>query len=97
MLIIDIIVEVVLNCHISASKAIVSLYNLYIKRLCASSKDIKEHCIELLFLYLYLLADAKENLNRIIKQVVRIAYVLVAVVLELRELRNYISVKLIVA
>lgn len=97
MLIINIIVKVVFNCYVRASKAVVFLYNLYVKRLYLSSKDIEEHCVKLLFLYLYLLADAKENLNLIIKQVVRVACVYVAVVLKLRELRNYISVKLIVA
>jgi hypothetical protein len=53
--------------------------------------------VELLLLYLYLPADAEENLDLIIKQVVRIACVLVAVVPELGELRDRIRVKSIVA
>lgn len=97
MLIIDVIIEVVLDCHVSASKAVVSLYNLYVERLCTSSKDTGEHCVELLLLYFYLLADAKENFDLIIKQVVRVACVLVAVVLELKELRDRIRVESIVA
>ena len=93
----DIMVEVVLDCHVRAGKAVVSLYNLYVERLCASSKDTGEHCVELLLLYLYLPADAEENLDLIIKQVVRIACVLVAVVPELGELRDHIRVESIVA
>ena len=93
----DIMVEVVLDCHVRASKAVVSLYNLYVERLCASSKDAGEHRVELLLLYLYLPADAEEDFDLIIKQVVRIACVLVAVIPELRELCDRISVESIVA
>ena len=77
---IDIIVKVVLNCYVRISKAVISLHNLYIERLCSSSKDTREHCVKLLLLDVYLLADAKEDLNLVIKQVVGIACVLVAIV-----------------
>jgi len=53
--------------------------------------------VKLVLLYVHLLADAKEDLNLVIKQVVRIAYVFVAVVLELRELRAFDCVKAVVA
>ena len=53
--------------------------------------------MKLLLLDIYLLADAKEDLNLIIKQVVGIACVLVVVVPELRELRDRIGVESIVA
>jgi hypothetical protein len=97
VLIIDIIVKVVLNCYIRFSKAITSLYNLYIECFCPPSKDIGKHSMELFFLDIYLLTDTKEDLNLIIKQIVRIACVFIAIVLELRELRNCVSVQLIIA
>jgi hypothetical protein len=53
--------------------------------------------MKLLFLYIYLLADTKEDLNLVIKQIVCIACVFVAIVLELRELRNYVSIKPVIA
>ena len=53
--------------------------------------------MKLVLLDVHLLADAEEDLNLVIKQIVRIACVFVAVVLELRELRNSVGVKLIVA
>ena len=97
VLMMDIMVEVVLDCHVRASKAVVSLHNLYVESLCSPGEDAWKHCVELLFLYLYLPADAEENLDLVIKQVVRIACVLVAVVPELRELCDRISVESIVA
>jgi hypothetical protein len=48
-------------------------------------------------LNIHLPADTKEDLDLVIKQVVRIACVLVAVVPELRELRDRIGVKSVVA
>jgi hypothetical protein len=92
VLIIDIIVKVVLNYYVRFSKAITSLYNLYIEYFCSPSKDTGKYSIELFFLDVYLLIDAKEDLNLIIKQIVRIACVFIAIVLELRELRNCVSV-----
>jgi hypothetical protein len=59
-------VKVALNCHVRISKAVISLYNLYIERLCTPSKDIGEYCVKLLLLDIYLLADTKEDLNLII-------------------------------
>jgi hypothetical protein len=96
VLIIDIIVKVVLNYYVRFSKAVTSLYNLYLECFCTPSKDTRKHSIELFFLDIYLLTDTKEDLNLIIKQVVRIASVFITIVLELRELRNYISAKLII-
>jgi hypothetical protein len=92
VLVIDVIVKVVLNCYIRTSKAITSFYNLYIERLYSPSKDTREHYVKLLLLDIYLLVDTKEDLNLIIKQVVCIAYILITIILELRELRNYTSV-----
>ena len=97
MLIIDVVVEVVLNYYIRTSKVIISLYNLYIECLYLSSKNLEKYYIELLFFYIYLLVDTKEDLNLIIKQVVRITYILITLILEFRELRNYICVEPVVA
>jgi hypothetical protein len=93
MLIVDVIVKIVLNCYICLSEAVASLYYLDIEHLCASYKDTRKHCVKLLFLYVYLLADTKEDLDLVIKQIVRIACVFVVIVLELRELRNYVSIE----
>jgi hypothetical protein len=97
VLIIDIIVKVVLDCYVCPSKAVASLYYLDVEHLCASYKDTGKHCVKLLFLYVYLLADTKEDLNLVIKQIVRIACVFVAIFLELRELRDYVSIKPVIA
>jgi hypothetical protein len=88
----NVMVEVVLDCCVRASKAVVSLHNLYVEGLCSPSENAWKHCVELLFLDIYLPADTKEDLNLVIKQVVRIACVFVAVVPELRELRDRISI-----
>jgi hypothetical protein len=66
VLIVDVIVKVALNCYIRISKAIISLYNLYIEYLYTPSKDIEEYYVKLLFLDIYLLVDTKEDLNLII-------------------------------
>jgi hypothetical protein len=97
MLIVDVIVKIVLNYYICLNKAVASLYYLDIEHLCTSCKDTGKHCVKLLFLYIYLLADTKEDLNLIIKQIVHIACVFIAIVLELRELRNYVSIKPVIA
>ena len=73
-------VEVVLDCHVRIGKAVASLHNLYIERLCSSSKDTREHCVKLLLLDVYLPADAEEDLNLVIKQVVGVACILIAVI-----------------
>ena len=93
----DIMVEVVLDCHVRISKAVVSLYNLYVECLCTPGEYTGKHCVKLLLPDVYLPADAEEDLNLIIKQVVGIACVLVVVVPELRELRDRIGVESIVA
>ena len=90
-------VEVGFNCYVRISKAVIPLYNLYVERLCTPGKDTGKHCVKLLFLDVHLPADAEEDLNLVIKQVVRIACVLVATVLELRELCDCVGVESIVA
>jgi hypothetical protein len=97
VLIIDIIVKIGLNCYVHFSEAVTSLYYLNIEHLYTSCKDIGRHCVKLFFLYVYLLADAKEDLNLVIKQIVRITCVFVAIILELRELHNYVSIELVIA
>jgi hypothetical protein len=53
VLIVNIIIKVAFNYYIRISKAIISLYNLYIERLYLPSKDIKEYYVKLLFLDIY--------------------------------------------
>jgi hypothetical protein len=67
VLIIDIIVKIVLDYYIRLGKAIASLYYLDIEHLCASCKDTGKYYVKLLFLYIYLLVDTKEDLDLIIK------------------------------
>ena len=93
----DVVVEVVLDGHVRAGEAVVSLHNLYVESLCSPGEDAWKHCVELLFLNIHLPADTKEDLDLVIKQVVRIACVLVAIVPELRELRDCVGVESIVA
>ena len=66
MLVVDVIIKVVLNCYVRISKAVIPLYDLYVKRLRAPSKDTVKYYVKLLLLDIYLLADAKEDLNLII-------------------------------
>jgi hypothetical protein len=66
MLIVDVVVEIILNCYVRTSKAIISLYNLDVEHLCAASKNIREYCIKLFLFNVNLLIDAKEDLNLII-------------------------------
>jgi hypothetical protein len=93
----DIMVKIVLDYYIRLGKAIASLYHLDIEHLCASYKDTGKHYVKLLFLYIYLLVDTEEDLDLVIKQIVRIACVFVAIVLELRELRDYVGIKPVIA
>lgn len=86
----------VLNYCIHASKAVISFYNLYIECLYTSSQYAGKHCVELLLLYVHLPADAKEDLDFIIKKIVRIACVLITTIPELRELRDSISIEPII-
>jgi hypothetical protein len=53
--------------------------------------------MKLLFLDIHLPTDAEEDLDLIVKQIVRIACIFVAVILELRELRDCVSIQPIVA
>ena len=53
--------------------------------------------MKLVLLDVHLPADAEEDLDLVIKQIVRIACVFVAGVPELRELRDSVGVKSIVA
>jgi hypothetical protein len=52
--------------------------------------------MKLLFLDIYLLTDTKEDLNLIIEQIVRIAHIFITVILELREIRDCVSIQLII-
>jgi hypothetical protein len=97
VLVIDVVVEVVLDCHVRTGKAVISLYNLYVECLCTPCKDARKHCVELLFLYVHLPADAKEDFDLVIEQIVGVPCVLVAIVLELRELRNCVGTELVIA
>jgi hypothetical protein len=53
--------------------------------------------MKLLFLDIHLLIDTKEDLDLIVKQIVRIAYIFITIILELRELRDCVSIQPIVA
>jgi hypothetical protein len=53
--------------------------------------------MELFFLDVHLPTDAEEDLDLIIKQIVRIACVFIAVVPEFGELRDCVGVQLIIA
>ena len=90
-------VKVVLNCHVRTNKAVVSLHDLYVEGLSTPGKDTRKYCVELVLLYVYLLADTKEDLDLVVKQVVRIACIFVAIVLELRELRDLVCVEAVVS
>ena len=59
-------VKIGLNYYIRASKAIISLYNLYIDYLYAPCKDIGKYSIQLFLLDINLPTDTKEDLNLII-------------------------------
>jgi hypothetical protein len=93
----DIMVKVVLDCHVRFGKAVTSLHDLYVECFCPPSKDTGKHSMELFFLDVHLPTDAKEDLDLIIKQIVRIACVFIAVVPELGELRDCVGVQLIIA
>jgi hypothetical protein len=97
VLVIDIIVEIVLNYHVYLSKAVASFHNLDVEHFRASCENAGKHCMKLLFLDIYLLTDAEEDLNLIVKQIVRIACIFITVILELRELRDCVSIQLIIA
>jgi hypothetical protein len=96
MLVIDIIVEIVLNYYIRLSKAVIPLYNLYIEGLCAPCQDVRKHSMELLFLDIHLLADAEEDFDLVVQEVICVPCVLVAVVPELRELRDSVCAQPVV-
>ena len=66
MLVVDVVVKIVLNCHVRTSEAIVSLYDLDVEHLCAASKNTRKHCIKFFLFNVNLLTDAKEDLNLII-------------------------------
>jgi hypothetical protein len=96
VLVIDIIVEIVLNYYVHLGKAVASFYNLDIEHFRASCENAGKHCMKLLFLDIYLLIDAEEDLNLIIKQIIRITCIFITIILELRELRDYVSIQLII-
>jgi hypothetical protein len=94
---IDIMVKIVLDYYVRLGKAIASLYYLDVEHLCASCKDTGKYYAKLLFFYVYLLADTEEDLDLVIKQIIRIACVFIAIVPELRELRDYVGIKPVIA
>jgi hypothetical protein len=96
VLVIDIMVKIVLNYYIRLSKAVASFYNLDVEHFRASCENAGKHCMKLLFLDIYLLTDAEEDLNLIIKQIVRITYIFITIIPELRELRDYVSIQPII-
>ena len=66
MLIVDVVVEIVLNCHVRTGETVVSLYDLDVEHLCTSSKNARKYCIKFFLFNVNLLADAKEDLNLVI-------------------------------
>jgi hypothetical protein len=96
VLVIDIIFKIVLNYCICLSKAVASFYNLDIEHFRTSCENAGKYYMKLLFLDIYLLTDTKEDLNLIIEQIVRIAYIFITVILELREIRDCVSIQLII-
>lgn len=62
----DVMVEVVLDCHVRTSKAVVSLYNLYVECLCTSGQDTWKYGVKLLLLDIHLPADAEEDLDLVV-------------------------------
>jgi hypothetical protein len=66
MLIVDVVVEIVLDCHVRTGEAIISLYDLDVEHLCAASKNTREHRIKFFLFNVNLLIDTKEDLNLVI-------------------------------
>ena len=97
MLVVDIIVEIVLDRYVRTGEAVVSLNNLDVEHLCSSSENTWKHCIKLFLLNVDLPADAEEDLDLVIQEIVRVPCVLLAVVPDLRELRDRAGVKPVVA
>jgi hypothetical protein len=97
VLVMDIMVKMVLDCHVRLGKAVASFHNLDVEHFRASCKNAGKHCMKLLFLDIHLLTDAEEDLDLIVKQIVRIACIFVAVIPELRELRDCVGIQPIVA
>jgi hypothetical protein len=90
-------IEIVLDYYVRLSKAVASFHNLDVEHFRASCENAGKHCMKLLFLDIHLLTDAEEDLNLIVKQIIRIACIFVAVIPELGELRNCVGIQPIVA
>jgi hypothetical protein len=97
VLVMDIMIKIVLNYHVHLGKAVASFHNLDVEHFRASCENAGKHCMELLFLDIHLPTDAEEDLDLIVKQIVRIACIFIAVIPELRELRDCVGIQPIVA
>jgi hypothetical protein len=97
VLVIDIIVEIVLNCYVRFGEAVASFYNLDVEHFRAFCENAGKHCMKLLFLNIHLLTDAEEDFDLIVKQIICITCIFIAVIPELRELRDCVSIQPIVA
>ena len=62
----DVMVEVILDCHVRTGKAVVPLYYLDIEHLCSPCEDTWKHSIEFFFFDVNLPADAEEDLDLVI-------------------------------
>ena len=93
----DVMVEMVLDRHVRTSEAVVSLYDLDVEHLCAAGKNTREHRMKLFLFDVDLPTDAEEDLDLVIQEIVRVPCVLLAVVPDLRELRDRGGVKPVVA
>jgi hypothetical protein len=97
MLMVDVMVEMVLDRHVRTGEAVVSLYDLDVEHLCAAGENTRKHCMKFLLLDVDLPTDAEEDLDLVIQEIVRVPCVLLAVVPDLRELRDRAGVKPVIA
>jgi hypothetical protein len=97
MLVMDVMVEMVLDRHVRTREAVVSLYDLDVEHLCASGEDTRKHRMKFFLLDVDLPTDAEEDLDLVIQEIVRVPCVLLAVVPDLRELRDRARVQPLVA
>jgi hypothetical protein len=66
MLMVDIIVEMVLDCHVRTGETVVSLYDLDVEHLCSSGENTWKHRMKLFLFDVNLLTDAEEDLDLVI-------------------------------
>ena len=94
---VDVMVEMGFDCHIRISKAVVSLYDLYVKHLRTPCEDTGKYSMKLFLLDLDLPTDVEEDSDLVVQQIVCIPSVLLVVVPDLRELRDCVGVKSVIA